>query len=142
MGGRSFTFRDNGVETFCVSGCTLGITRRIVITFEEHTTIAVSHYHKKISCPRGVVFEKWGRNFENTLNVPFLFQSDFDHFHLINRALHWLHCAKNFSDRLISFRDIESQTPKKIRIIRIFGDEILFQLTDTVISAKCSAATT
>jgi hypothetical protein len=38
-----------------------------------------------------------------------------DHYLLFNSA-------KNFSDRLISFRDIESQISRKNRIIRIFVD--------------------
>jgi hypothetical protein len=51
--------------------------------------------------------------------------------------------AKNFLDRLISLRDIESQTSKKIELFAFLrtGCMMSFQLIDTIITAMCSAAT-
>jgi hypothetical protein len=46
-------------------------------------------------------------------------------------------CVKNFSDRLISFRDIESQTSKKNRIIRIFADGLYDEFSTHSYSNYC-----
>jgi hypothetical protein len=63
-----------GVETFCVSGYTSGYTRRIVITFEQHTTILVSHHREKYFMSQGSRFREKGVGISKIPpNVTFLF---------------------------------------------------------------------
>jgi hypothetical protein len=63
-----------GVETFCVSGYISDYTHQIVVTFEQHTTIAVSHRHKKYFMSHGSRFREKGVGISKIPpNVTFLF---------------------------------------------------------------------
>jgi hypothetical protein len=81
MGIRPAVSEIFGVETFCVSGYTSGYTRRIVITFEQHTTIWVSRHHEKIFYVPGESFSRIGVEISETPpNVKVLFTVRFRSF--------------------------------------------------------------
>jgi hypothetical protein len=71
-------FNIMGVETFCVSGYTSSNTRRIVITFEQYTTILLSHDREKYFVSQASRFREKGVGISKIPpDVKFLFDVRF-----------------------------------------------------------------